>query len=324
MSGSNGSERAPRAITYPYRRIEWVPFTESDGPDPYGNPDARPAWMDVDWRSHVRGVEIGGQHINYAEIGEGPPIVFVHGLGGSWQNWLENMPAMAARGHRAIALDLPGFGSSPMPEGAISIPAYAKLVGEFCAALDVEGCTLVGNSMGGFIAAAVAVDEPTWVQRLVLVSAAGISHATMRKQPIEVAARMTVAANPILLRLNMPAMRRPGLRKVAFGGIVRHPLQLRPELLLEQMVNGFAAPGVVPAAVALTGYDLLDRLERIHIPTLIVWGRDDLVVPASDAAGYAERIRGSELVVFDDCGHVAMLERPVRFNRLLAEFTAAS
>lgn len=90
------------------------------------------------------------------------------------------------------------------------------------------------------------------------------------------------------------------------------------------MVNGFAAPGVVPAAVALTGYDLLDRLERIHIPTLIVWGRDDLVVPASDATGYAERIDGSQLVVFDDCGHVAMLERPVRFNRLLGEFTAAA
>ncbi len=324
VSGSNGSERAPRAITYPYKRIEWVEATEARGPDPYGNPDPEPAWMGVDWQAHLHTAEVGEQRVNYAEIGEGPPIVFVHGLGGCWQNWLENMPAMAEQGHRAIALDLPGFGASPMPSEDISIPGYAKLVGEFCAAIGVEGCTLVGNSMGGFIAAAVAVDEPTWVQRLVLVSAAGISHATMRKQPIEVAARMTVAANPLLLKFDMPSMKRPGLRRIAFGGIVRHPLHLRPELLLEQMVNGFAAPGVVPAAVALTGYDLLDRLERIHIPTLIVWGRDDLVVPASDATGYAERIDGSQLVVFDDCGHVAMLERPVRFNRLLGEFTAAA
>jgi len=313
-------ERGPRAVTYPYRRIARVPTTPAEGPDPYGNPDAEPAWMTIDWSERVHTAQIGEQTVNYAEIGEGPAVVFVHGLGGCWQNWLENMPRMAELGHRAIALDLPGFGSSPMPADGVSIPGYAKLVNDLCAHLGVEACTLVGNSMGGFVAAAVAVDEPTWVSRLVLVSAAGISHAAMRREPVEVAARMTVAANPILLRLDMPSMKRPGLRKLAFGGIVSHPLRLRPELLIEQITNGFAAPAVVPAAVALTGYDLLDRLERINVPTMIVWGRDDLVVPASDAAGYADRIAGSELVVFDDCGHVPMLERPVRFNRLLAEF----
>ena len=316
-------ERGPHAVTYPYRRIERVPVTPAEGPDPYGNPDARPAWMDVDWGEHVHRAQLGEQVVNYAEIGDGPPVVFVHGLGGCWQNWLENMPRMAELGHRAIALDLPGFGSSPMPADGVSIPGYAKVVNDLCAHLGVEECTLVGNSMGGFTAAAVAVDEPTWVHRLVLVSAAGISHASMRREPVEVAARMTVAANPILLRLDMPSMKRPGLRKMAFGGIVSHPLKLRPELLIEQITNGFAAPAVVPAAVALTGYDLLDRLERINVPTLIVWGSDDLVVPASDAAGYAERIAGSELVVFDDCGHVPMLERPVRFNRILAEFVGS-
>ncbi|MCL4287586.1 MAG: alpha/beta fold hydrolase, partial [Thermoleophilia bacterium] len=118
-SGRGRRRRPPRAVTYPYRRIERVEVTPADEPDPYG--DDSPAWLAIDWGRHLRTIEAGGTPINYAEIGEGPAIVFVHGLGGCWQNWLENMPRMAALGFRAIALDLPGFGSSPMPPWQISI-----------------------------------------------------------------------------------------------------------------------------------------------------------------------------------------------------------
>ena len=154
-----------------------------------------------------------------------------------------------------------------------------------------------------------------------LVSSAGISHATMRREPVDGRRpAAAVAANPLLRRLDVPAMRRPGLRKLAFNGIMRHPERLRPELLVELMAPAFGAPAYLPSVAALTGYDLLDRLEEIRVPTLVVWGRDDLFVPASDAAGFIERIPGAELVVFDDCGHMPMAERPVRFNRLLARF----
>lgn len=327
MSGSPAtSERnpklGPRAVTYPYRRIERVDVTPDDGPDPYGNPDSEPAWMQIDWRKHLHTVEIDGATVNYAEIGEGPPILFLHGLGGCWQNWLENLPRMAELGHRAIALDMPGFGASPIPPWEISIPRYGELVSEFCERLEVGKCTLVGNSMGGFVAAEVAIGEPEWVDRLVLVSAAGISHAKMRRQPVMAGARLSVAANPLLLRLDVSSARRPGLRKLAFLGIMRHPELLRPELLSEFLAPAIGAEGFLPAVAALTGYDLLVHLERIRVPTLIVWGRDDLVVPASDAAGFEERINGSELVVFGDCGHVPMTERPIRFNRLLEAFAA--
>jgi pimeloyl-ACP methyl ester carboxylesterase len=282
--------RSPRAVTYPYRRIEPVEVTPADGPDPSG--DEAPAGLGVAWQQLLHTIEIGGARINYAAIGTGPAIVFVHGLGGCWQNWLENMPRMAELGYRAIALDLPGFGSSPMPPWPISIPNYGQLLGDFREALDLGTCTLVGNSMGGFIAAEVAVGEPEWVDRLVLVSSAGISHATMRR----------------------------GLRKLALGGVMRHPDRMPREILVEFIAPALGAPGFVPAVAALTGYDLLDRLERIRVPTLVVWGRDDLVVPAADAAGFLQRIPGAELVVFDDCGHVPMAEHPTRFNRLLARF----
>lgn len=313
-----GGQRTPRAVTYPYRRIAPIDATPADGPDPYGDP--APEWLEIDWRQHLHTIEVDGARINYAEIGGGPAIIFVHGLGGCWQNWLENMPRMAELGYRAIALDLPGFGSSPMPPGEISIPGYGKLLGDLRSELGVGACTLVGNSMGGFIAAEVAVGEPEWVDRLVLVSSAGISHATMRRGPVVAGARMTVATNPFLRRVDLTSMRRPGLRDLAFGKVMKHPERMRRELLVEFMTPALGAPGFVSAAAALTGYDLLDRLERIRVPTRIVWGRDDLVVPAADAAGFVERIRGAELVVFDDCGHVPMAEHPTRFNRLLARF----
>ena len=105
--------------------------TPAEGPDPYGNPD--PEWLEIDWREHLHEVELDGTRVNYVELGSGPgmAIVFVHGLSGSWQNWLENIPHFA-RQHRVLALDLPGFGHSPMPEWEISIESYGRLLHRFC------------------------------------------------------------------------------------------------------------------------------------------------------------------------------------------------
>jgi pimeloyl-ACP methyl ester carboxylesterase len=306
----------PRAITYPYRRIERPAPTPPDGPDPYGDDD--PEWLRIDWRQHVHRIEIGGTPVNYAEIGSGPPVLFVHGLGGCWQNWLENLPFFAAAGRRAIALDLPGFGASPMPPWEVTVPAYGRLLNDFCAALGLEDVVLVGNSLGGFIAAETAIAVPAWIERLVLVSAAGISHAEMKRGPVVATARMLHLLNPVARTLNTAGLRRPGLRQAAFQGVFRHPQRIRRELLYEFSVNGVGRPGFLPSVASLTGYDFLDRLPEIAVPTLIVWGRDDLVVPASDAPGYRDRISDCELQIFDDCGHVPMAERPVRFNRAVA------
>ena len=308
----------PRAVTYPYRKIERPAPTPADGPDPYGDDD--PEWLRIDWGEHVHRVEIEGAPVTYAEIGSGPPVLFVHGLGGSWQNWLENMPFFAAAGRRAIALDLPGFGSSPMPPWEISVPAYGRLLNGFCAALGLDDVVLVGNSLGGFIAAETAIAMPAWIDRLVLVSAAGISHAEMKRGPVVAGARMLHLLNPVAQNLNAAGLRRPGLRQIAFQGVFRHPQRIRRELLYEFSVNGVGRPGFLPSVASLTGYDFLHRLEEIAVPTLIVWGRDDLVVPASDAPGYRDRISDCELQIFDDCGHVPMAEHPFRFNRAVAHF----
>lgn len=315
------------------RRPRFEPFgpkpdqTPSDGPDPYGNPD--PEWLRINWQEYLAEIDVGGTRIRYAEMG--PPeteqhplaIVFVHGLSGCWQNWLENLPHFARR-HRVVALDLPGFGSSPVSEWEISIPAYGRMLLAFCDSLGVRDCAVVGNSMGGFVAAEAAIEQPDRFEKLVLVSAAGVTSARLRREPTEVAARMIAAGTPLAFKAQTRAFRRPRARAMAFSGIFDSPGELRPELVWEFFDGGMRAESFVEALSSLAGYDFLDRLDDVHVPTLIVWGRQDHVVPPADALGYARRLHGSRLEVFDRCGHMPMAERPVRFNRLLEGFLAES
>src|SRR3954468_17656137 len=140
----------------------------------YGSSGHRP-WMDVDWRGQQRWLRISDRWANVCEVGSGPPVLFVHGLGGAWQNWLENLLPTAAAGYRAIAVDLPGFGHSELPAEMVSISGYGRWLDALLEELGVaEPVKLVGNSMGGFIGCEVAIQFPARVERLVLVSAAGV------------------------------------------------------------------------------------------------------------------------------------------------------
>ncbi len=311
------------ALKLAANKVELPPATPSDGPDPYGNPD--PEWLGIDWSEHRREIDVVGTRVNYVEMGEGSPLVFVHGLSGAWQNWLENLPHFA-RSHRVIALDLPGFGSSPMPPWELTIPAYGRFLRDFCERIGVERCTLVGNSMGGFIATEVAVAEADRVEKLVLVSAAGITWARARREPAAMIGRMVRAATPLTMRWQTGVgMLRPRARRMSFQGVFHDPNALRRELLWENLVPALDSPGYLDAFVNLTGYDIRDRLGDIEDPTLIVWGRNDRVVPVPAAFSYARRIGdNARLEIFDETGHVPQLERPVRFNRLLDEFLAES
>jgi pimeloyl-ACP methyl ester carboxylesterase len=304
-------------------RAPLLDSTPADGPDPYGDPD--PEWLRIDWREHLKTADVDGTRINYAEMGPteeetGPPIVFVHGLGGCWQNWLENVPDFA-RHHRVVALDLPGFGHSPLPSWDVSIEGFGRILLSFCRRLGLEGGVVVGNSMGGFIAAEAVIQSAEAFDRLALVSAAGISHAAMSSGPATTAVRMTTLMTPAILRMRGPALRRRRLRLAFFGGVFHNPLELRTELLWE-FASGAGTEGLVPAALGLMGYDFLDRLESVELPALIVWGRNDRIVPPADSGGYGSRLRNSKTVIYDRTGHCPMAERPVRFNRELEAFIA--
>jgi pimeloyl-ACP methyl ester carboxylesterase len=276
------------------------------------------SWAAVDWPALTWSVDLPGGTVTYVDTGgEGrPALVFIHGLGGRWQNWLLNMPPFMAT-HRVVALDLPGFGASPMPEEQITMRGYGQVVDDLCEVLGIDCPVVVGNSMGGLVGAELAVSFPTRVRRLVLVSAAGVSVEHRRREPLLTGARLLAAHSTRIASYRESVVRRPRLRRLGLQSVVRYPERLSAELTWG-LVQGTGRPGFVPALEALLGYSLRSRLGAIEVPTLIVWGRDDRVVPVSDAADYEAMIgENARTVIFEGTGHLPMVERPTRFNALL-------
>jgi pimeloyl-ACP methyl ester carboxylesterase len=289
----------------------------------YG-PNGRSEWLDIDWRDHQRWVQVAGTPVNVIDIGEGDPIVLIHGLSGAWVNWLENIPHFA-REHRVIAMDLPGFGHSPMPAETISIAGYGQIVDELLDTLGVERAVIVGNSMGGFIGAEVALQFSTRVEKLVLVSAAGLSIEHQRNEPVlralERLDNFLIFTGGWAATRSETLTRRPTMRRQIMK-LVAHRAEQLPAPLIAEQVKGSGKPGFVPALDALTDYPLRDRLSDISCPVLVVWGEKDRLVPVRDAYEFGRLIPNARVVVWPDTGHVAMLERPDAFNALVDEFIA--
>ena len=252
-------------------------------PDPtYADGDDS-TWTTVDWPSLTRTEMVLGRRVNVVDTGppaapaSGPPLLFLHGLGGLWQNWLLNIPAFMDR-FRVIAPDLPGFGGSEMPSGRISIQGFARVIDALCERLEIESPVVVGNSMGGFIGAELALAFPTRVARLVLISAAGISAENMWREPIMAVGRLMAVGTARAGVKQLPVVNRPRLRRAALQLVIRYPEKLSVPLATE-LVGGPGTPGFVGGLDAVLGYSFRDRLPDIEVPTLIVWGRNDILIP---------------------------------------------
>jgi pimeloyl-ACP methyl ester carboxylesterase len=284
---------------------------------------AEPSWREIDWQAHLHQVEAGGCRINYVDLGSGqmPDAILIHGLGGNWQNWLENIPRLA-QDRRVVALDLPGFGESGPPPDKISISAFGEIVVEFARAIGIkEPADVIGNSMGGFIAAEIGISHPEFARRIVLCSAAGISITNLKRQPVLTSARIAAAVTNLTLTRAEEMSKRPGLRHIAMAYVFRHPSRIAPDLAY-QVITGAGKPAFIDALDALTDYDFRDRLDDVKVPVLLVWGNDDNLVPVKDADEFERLIPNARKVVLDDTGHVPMLERPSAFNDLVVEFFA--
>jgi len=299
-----------------------TPWRAPQAADRYGV-TAKPSWREVDWQRHLHRVEIDGSMVNYVDIGsgEGTPVVFVHGLGGQWQNWLENIPR-AAQDRRVVAPDLPGFGMSALPREDITIPGYARCVEALCEHLDLGAVAMVGNSMGGFISSEVAIQFPERVERLVLVSAAGISSAAAHRAPLQLAGRVAGALTAYSAARQRQLAKRPIGRHMALAFVARHPSRIAADLAWEGLFKGAAKPGFQDALRANLVYDFRERLHEIRCPTLIVWGKNDSIISVQDAAEFERLIPDSRKLVMKDTGHVPQLERPEALNEVLMEFLA--
>lgn len=198
------------------------------------------------------------------------------------------------------------------------MPRYAGLLDRLCTELDLGPVVAVGNALGGFIGAELAVSYPERVAGLVLVGAAGLSFSRARRHATVTTITVTSALSTRLAARHRAIAARPRLRQMGLRGVARHGARLRPDVVLEQMqprTDGFA-----PALAAALNYNVEDRVHAVACPTLVVWGRQDALVPSSHADRYEALIPGARKTVMEETGHVPQLERPRAFNRLLLEF----
>ena len=253
-------------------------------------------------------VLVFGQKINYIEAGSGPTVILLHGLGGSSQVWQFNIGPLAEKYH-VVVPDQIGFGKSDKPLVNYRIRTYVDFLDQFCKQLKIERATLVGNSMGGWIAAMFTAAFPDRVDKLVLVDAAGYA------PPKDLDTRVFFGLNPTT---------REGM-KVLVAKVFYNKAFLT-DAAIDQAIAARLAAGDGYTINSITesiirGEDFLDDIVKtIKRPTLIVWGRQDGLVSLADGERFNKDIAGSKLVVVDQCGHVPNVEKPGEFNAALLKF----
>jgi pimeloyl-ACP methyl ester carboxylesterase len=254
---------------------------------------------ELDWR---------GTRLSYVVAGEGPPLVLVHGLGGTIENWRGLAPLLAAR-HRVLVPDLPGHGhSAPLPEPR-NLDALAEAVHAAAAAERIRGAVWIGHSLGGVVALRAAVLRPDAVRGVVLAAAAGIGSASRAAHvtlAVLGAARPGRLVAPFRHRL---ARSRLGRRLVFGWWGAADPAALEPALAEAFLVGPAHHADTRPAARALLVSDPRAELDRVACPCLCLWGAGDNWVRLDDGMEYARRLR-APLRAIAGCGHLLIGERP--------------
>lgn len=281
---------------------------------------------------------VAGIPIRWAEAGEGdaPPFLLLHGLGSDHAKWLDAMPHLAAH-RRAIALDLPGFGRSGAPDASYAPSWVAGGVRAFCDAIGVERAIVVGNSFGGLVATYFAAAWPERCEAAVLV--APVLPNDGPQPSAKIALGFLATALPgVGSVLTRSYWRRPPERIVA-ESLARNtvdPARVSPETrarLLADAQRKAASPPLLRAAYrstrqtmwAVTGRreTTWATLRSVRVPTLLLWGAEDRVLPAHIGHRAVERLPGSHLIVIDDCGHNPQMEKPEEFARAVGAFVRA-
>lgn len=291
--------------------------------DDYARP-ASPGWRDTDWAVKERDFSLYGRRLRYVDHGSGAET-FVHGMGGRWQHWLENIPDLARRG-RVIALDLPGFGRSQPPRSGYSLDSFADAAAALCRELELKRVVFLGHSLGGPVAIRFAVRHPELVRAVVVVAGAVDLFSDVlgvRRLPKAVRASPDTVPSTLfeVLTAGLPApapLRRriaatPRLRRLVLWPYLRDPVRV-PSDTAGLLVDGAGARGVLPTVRAVAGEDPFAGIEKVRCPVLVINADRDPISPISRLGGFARATAPLETVVLERTGHMPMLERPDAFN----------
>jgi pimeloyl-ACP methyl ester carboxylesterase len=273
-------------------------------------------------------IELHGHAVSYRTAGSGPALVLLHGIANSSETWEPVAQALAER-FEVIAPDLLGHGESATPRGDYSLGAHASGARDLLTALGHEHVTVVGHSLGGGIAMQFAYQFPERCERLVLVSSGGLGR--------EVHALLRAAALPGADWV-LPLLTSRGVRSVGSGvAAALRFSRLAPDGDVAVLARGFASLDsagarhaflhTVRSVIDVTG-QRVSAHDRLHLaavlPTLIVWGERDSIIPVEHGRSAHEAMPGSRFEVFPRAGHMPHHHDPERFADTLAEFCAAT
>jgi pimeloyl-ACP methyl ester carboxylesterase len=259
-------------------------------------------------------IEVKGRMIHYLRQGEGKPLILVHGFGCSTYTWQKLIPLLADR-YTVYALDLLGFGlSDKPPDGDYDLKSQGDLVIDFMNALQLPSATLVGHSMGGVVVAYAAVEAPAQVNTVVLVDAGFYSGGA------------PAFLKYIFFPLDRIMARQFYTRKVRMKSFSRS--YYNKSLITDEIIEAYLRPARTPHAVDALAKMMRDVgprkyegiSEHISVPTLIVWGENDVAVPPPDAERLNREIKNSQLILLKECGHMLPEEKPEELARAIRDF----
>ena len=255
--------------------------------------------------------DVNGVRLNVLDEGEGHPVVLLHGLGGCWRDWEPQLDSLSGR-FRCIVVEHRGHGRSEPTRGDYSTRLFADDAAAVCAQLGVEHAHVVGLSMGGLIAQALAVRHPALVDSLVLCDT-GLGMKPAMADWLRKAAEATRAHG-------FPDSR--GVVPDTSPGWSTRTLAERPGIARNNVREAESADpdAWARAAIAVADHDLTGEIESVTAPVLLVWGAEDEVIRISSAEGLKRAFPGAELVVLPDAGHVANLEAPEAFDAAVTAF----
>ncbi|KAB1906710.1 alpha/beta fold hydrolase [Micromonospora sp. AMSO31t] len=271
-------------------------------------------------------VTVAGRRMRCRIAGDGPPVVLVHGIGRTLEDFSAVQEALA-RDHRVLAMDLPGHGGSAPLDDRHTLPTLATAVAGFLDAAGVTGpAHLVGNSMGGAVAMRLAADAPERAASLVLVNSAGFGRevtAALRLLAVRPLARLLLRPHPAIARrteraiFHDPAYVTEARIATALAA-ARQPHAARVMLELVRSLGTWR--GVRPEWRA----ELLDAVAALDLPTLVVWGDRDLILPAAHLSYARSRLPRSQGHLFRDTGHMPQIEQAAEFAALVRGFWSPS
>jgi pimeloyl-ACP methyl ester carboxylesterase len=261
----------------------------------------------------------------YFTAGSGQPLLLLHGVADSAHSWQWVMPTLA-RTHQIYAPSLPGFGNSAKPDIDYSPHFFTTFVTAFLDNLGLQRVSIVGNSLGGLIGMRLALSAPDRVNSLVLIDSAGLGREispTLRGLTLPGAGQLLAAVGQT----------EAGARSWAFSVsnlLFANPDRV-PSVWREQLYRMARMPGYLEATVgAVRGGNtavaqkkreiMLDQLPQLNMPTLVIWGEQDRILPAHQAQASVDRLPQGQLALLPNCGHVPQIEQPEQVQTLLEQF----